>query len=328
MKINILGAGTWGTTLGCLLQEQNPDNNITIWQRDSFKSNAISKNRLHPYLKDYKISEKINFTSNSDDLDFNVSTVIAVPSSSISDVLSKCSLKDGKYIIASKGFDINTGFLSSDLLESNFNIKSENIAVLSGPNHAEEIILGKASAAVIASKNLDYSKELQNLFSSDVFRVYTSDDITGVQIGAAVKNVIAIASGLCVGLKLGDNAQAALVSRGMNEMMSLDSIYSMNARTLYGLSGLGDLIATCYSKHSRNRQLGILIAKGCSLEESINKIGMISEGINTCKILYDISNKNKLDMPICSEIHKILFDGCNPKKSLHQLMTRSLKIEN
>jgi len=328
MKINILGAGTWGTTLGCLLQENDLNNIITIWQRDSLKSNTISENRLHPYLKDYNIPEKINFTSNLDDLDFNALTIIAVPSSAISDVLSKCSLRDEKYIIVSKGFDINTGLLSSDLLESNFNIKGDNIAVLSGPNHAEEIITGKASAAVIASKNIDYAKELQNLFSSDVFRVYTSSDIIGVQIGAAVKNVIAIASGLCVGLELGDNAQAALVSRGMNEIMSLDTAYSINVRTLYGLSGLGDLIATCYSKHSRNRQLGIFIAKGYSLDESKNKIGMISEGINTCKILYNISNKYKLDMPICSEIYKILFNGGDPKKSLHQLMTRSLKIEN
>ncbi len=328
MKINILGAGTWGTTLGCLLQENDLNNIITIWQRDSLKSNTILKNHLHPHLKDYKISEKINFTSNLDDLDFDALTIIAVPSSAISDILSKCPLRNGKYIIASKGFDINTGLLSSNLLESNFNIENENIAVLSGPNHAEEIILGKASAAVVASKNLDYAKELQKLFSSDVFRVYTSDDIIGVQIGAAVKNVIAIASGLCVGLELGDNAQAALVSRGMNEIMSLNSVYSMNVRTLYGLSGLGDLIATCYSEHSRNRQLGIFIAKDYSLDESKNKIGMVSEGINTCQILYNISNKHKLDMPICSEIYKILFDGENPKKSLHQLMTRSLKIEN
>ena len=328
MKINILGAGTWGTTLGCLLQEKNLNNIITIWQRDSLKSNTISENRLHPYLKDYNIPEKINFTSNLDDLDFNALTIIAVPSSAISDVLSKCSLRDEKYIIVSKGFDINTGLLSSDLLESNFNIKGDNIAVLSGPNHAEEIVIGKASATVIASKNLDYAKELQNLFSSDVFRVYTSSDIIGVQIGAAVKNVIAIASGLCVALKLGDNAQAALVSRGMNEIMTLNSVYDMNARTLYGLSGLGDLIATCYSEHSRNRQLGIFVAKGYSLDESNNRIGMVSEGINTCQILYDISNKHKLDMPICSEIYKILFDGCNPKESLHQLMTRSLKVEN
>ncbi len=328
MKINILGAGTWGVTLGCLLQQNDLNNIITIWQRDLLKSNTISKNRLHPYLKNSKISEKINFTSNLDDLDFNALTIIAVPSSAISDVLSKCPLRDGNYIIVSKGFDINTGLLPSDLLKSSFNIGNDNIAVLSGPNHAEEIVIGKASAAVIASKNLDYSKELQNLFSSDVFRVYTSNDVIGVQIGAAIKNVIAIASGLCIGLELGDNTQAALVSRGMNEITSLDTIYKISARTLYGLSGLGDLIATCYSEHSRNRQLGVFLAKGYSLDESKDKIGMVSEGINTCQILYKISNEYKLDMPICSEVYKILFDGGDPKKSLHQLMTRSLKVEN
>ena len=232
--------------------------------------------------------------------------------------------KKSKYV----NLDLKDNDLITNLLTNRCKISSSRIAVISGPNHAEEIIAGKASAAVIASKNLDYAKELQNLFSSDVFRVYTSSDIIGVQIGAAVKNVIAIASGLCVGLELGDNAQAALVSRGMNEIMSLDTAYHINIRTLYGLSGLGDLIATCYSEHSRNRQLGIFIAKGYSLDESKNKIGMISEGINTCKILYNISNKHKLDMPICSEIYKILFDGGDPRKSLHLLMTRSLKVEN
>ena len=150
----------------------------------------------------------------------------------------------------------------------------------------------------------------------------------GVQVGAAVKNVIAIASGLCVGLELGDNAQAALVSKGMNELATLKNLYNINIKSLYGLSGLGDLIATCYSKHSRNRKLGYLIGKGRSLVESKKEIGMVSEGVNTCKILYDISVEYKLDMPICNEIYNILFSNTDPKESIYNLMTRSLKIEN
>ena len=150
----------------------------------------------------------------------------------------------------------------------------------------------------------------------------------GVQVGAAVKNVIAIASGLCVGLELGDNAQAALVSRGMNELATLKNLYNINIKSLYGLSGLGDLIATCYSKHSRNRKLGYLIGKGKTLDESKKEIGMVSEGVNTCKILYDISIKHKLDMPICTEVYNILFSNTNPRESIYNLMTRSLKIEN
>ena len=149
-----------------------------------------------------------------------------------------------------------------------------------------------------------------------------------MQIGGAVKNVIAIASGLCVGLNLGDNTQAALVSRGMNEILNLSVVYNLDKKTLYGLSGLGDLIATCYSHHSRNRRLGILLAKGYSLEESVSEIGMISEGVNTCKILHQISNDNNIEMPICNEIYNILFQNIKPSDSLNKLMTRNLKNEN
>tara|TARA_Y100001970_G_scaffold59721_1_gene76078 strand:+ start:25059 stop:26045 length:987 start_codon:yes stop_codon:yes gene_type:complete len=327
MKINIIGAGTWGTALGCLLEKKNSNHKITIWQRDSLKTDKIINSQTHPKLKNFKIPASIKFTSSLNELDFNELTIIAIPSSTISNVLPK-NLQNGDYVIASKGFDLNTGLLCSEMLQSKFNLNSDNIAVLSGPNHAEEVIMGKASAAVIASHNSRFSSSLQELFSSDVFRVYRSNDVLGVQIGAAVKNVIAIASGLCVGLNLGDNAQAALVSRGMNEIMNLGRIYSIDERTLYGLSGLGDLIATCYSKYSRNRELGILIAEGYSLDEAKNKIGMISEGINTSQILNNISKDNNLDMPICTEVYKILFEGNDPKKSLYELMTRSLKEEN
>tara|TARA_Y100000996_G_scaffold326769_1_gene262812 strand:+ start:765 stop:1751 length:987 start_codon:yes stop_codon:yes gene_type:complete len=327
MKINIIGAGTWGTALGCLLENKKTNSKVTIWQRDPLKTSQIINSQTHPRFKNFKIPASIKFTSSLNDLDFNELTIIAIPTSSIRDVLPK-KLKNGKYIIASKGFDLNTGLLCSEMLQSDFNLDSNNIAILSGPNHAEEVIAGKASAAVIASSNSKLSSSLQELFSSDIFRVYRSDDILGVQIGAAVKNVIAIASGLCVGLNLGDNAQAALVSRGMNEIMNLTRIYSIDERTLYGLSGLGDLIATCYSKYSRNRELGILLAEGYSIDDAKNKIGMISEGINTSKILNNISKNNNLDMPICTEVYKILFEGNEPQKSLYRLMTRSLKEEN
>ena len=190
-----------------------------------------------------------------------------------------------------------------DTFQSFFHgIQSGNIAVISGPNHAEEIITGMASATVIASTNIAYAKDLQSLFSSDTFRVYTSQDVVGVQIGAAVKNIIAIASGLCVGLKLGDNTQAALVSRGMNEILNLKSTYNFDMKTVYGLSGLGDLIATCYSPHSRNRKLGILIAEGYTLQDANIKIGMVSEGVNACRILSHMS----VDTPICDEVYRTL----------------------
>jgi len=325
MKINLIGGGTWGTTLACLLSKKA---DIFIWQRSIEKTAELAKTKQHPNLKDFTIPNNISFTSSLDTVDFNDLTILSVPSHAVFDILSQSDLKNGKYLIASKGFDLNSSTLISEVMESSFNINPKNIAVLSGPNHAEEIISKMASATVIASTNKAYAKELQSLFSSDKFRVYTSDDIIGVQIGGAVKNIIAIASGLCVGLKLGDNTQAALVSRGMNEILSLSAIYDLNHKTLYGLSGLGDLIATCYSPHSRNRQLGVLIAKGYSLEDAKKEIGMVSEGVNACKILKNISDKHNLEMPICRQVYKILFKTLDPRHSLNKLMTRNLKDEN
>jgi glycerol-3-phosphate dehydrogenase (NAD(P)+) len=327
MNINIIGAGTWGTTIGCLLVNKN--HNVTIWQRDENKRNEISSNRIHPHLSNYKIPNTIEFTSEIDQLDFKNLTILAVPSHALDDLLTKININNNtKLLIVSKGFEINLGILQTELLENKFNINKDNIAILSGPNHAEEIIIGKASASVVASTNYMFAKELQTLFSSEIFRVYTTKDVIGVQVGAAVKNVIAIASGLCVGLNLGDNTQAALVSRGMNEILLLDTIYDFYSRTLYGLSGLGDLVATCYSEHSRNRKLGILISHGMTIDEAKNEIGMVSEGINTCRILNKISINNNIEMPICNEVYNILFEGADPKDSIHKLMTRKLKVEN
>jgi len=230
-------------------------------------------------------------------------------------------------LILSKGYDNATGLLPSQLLADKLDIDINNIAVLSGPNHAEEIIDNKSAATVICSVNNTFAKELQILFSSETLRVYTTDDIIGVQLGGAVKNVIAIASGICTGLNLGDNTQAALVSRGMNEMLELSKIYDIRNNTLYGLSGIGDLVGTCYSKYSRNRQLGILISEGKNLNESKDLIGMVSEGVNTTKILNNIIINNNLEMPICSEVYNILFNNAEPKTSLIKLMSRSLKVE-
>ena len=230
MKINVIGAGTWGITLASLISEKA---DVIVWNR----SCKLSETRTHPDLKNFKIPKSISFTSYPNDLDFNNLTIIAIPSHAFENVFQhdflNCKLENGKYLIASKGFnaEASANLLLSDTLQSFFHgIKSDNIAVISGPNHAEEIITGMASVTVIASTNIAYAKELQSLFSSNAFRVYTSEDIIGVQIGAAVKNIIAIASGLCVGLKLGDNIQAALVSRGMNEMLHLKNIYDFDIK--------------------------------------------------------------------------------------------------
>ena len=326
MIINVIGSGTWGTTIAQHLSNNGYD--VVLYYRNSRNSKKLVNDYIHPNLSHYRLSDKISFSLNLSEIKDDSLNIIAVPSNALSDIFEKDFNTNGKFLILSKGFDINTGLLPTELLQNKFNINPNNLAVLSGPNHAEEIINNMPCATTIASKNLSYCLDLQKIISSNVFRVYTSDDVIGVQVGGAIKNTIAIASGLCAGLKLGDNILAALVSRGMNEIISLVKIYDMELKTLSGLSGLGDLIATCYSKHSRNRQLGFLIGKGMSLQDAKNKIGMVSEGVNTTKILEDISKKNNIELPICNKVYEILYECADPKKSFEELMSRSLKKEN
>jgi len=325
VNINVLGGGTWGIALSSLLSKN--DHSVNLWIRDSDKVIKYSNDRIYPELNNFRIPKNINFFSNLNDINFKYLTVIAIPTHAISEVLSLCAFKDAKFLIASKGFDLQTSYLPSELLNKKFNIDLNNIAILSGPNHAEEIVLSNATATVIASTNNNFCKGLQKLITTKSFRVYTSNDILGVQIGGAIKNVIAIASGLCVGLKLGDNTQAALVSRGMNEITFLSKIYNMDIKTLYGLSGLGDLVATCYSQYSRNRKLGQLIARGNTVTKANMLVGMVSEGINTSKILHKIIVNKKISMPICEQVYNVLFKNHDPRISIDKLMTRKLKNE-
>ena len=326
MKIAIMGAGTWGVVVASYLSKRN--NEVTIYHRNSNISNQLESTNIHPNLASENISTTLNYSSDITACRKSDLCILAVPTHALSVILDELNDATIKYLILSKGFDVSTGLLPTELLNKKFNINMNNIAVLSGPNHAEEIIDEKFAATVISSCNENYAKELQFLFSSQIFRVYTSNDLLGVQIGGSIKNVIAIASGICDGLHLGDNTQAALVSRGLNEMLELSKVYDFNLKTLYGLSGVGDLVGTCYSKHSRNRQLGTLIGEGKSLNEAKNLINMVSEGVNTAKILHSIIIRNNLKMPICMEIYKILFKNNDPKESINKLMTRKLTKES
>jgi len=325
MNFNIIGAGTWGITFANLLILNGFK--VKVLHRNSSKSKSLIKNNIHPDLSESLISNKITYTDNFQKLNSKDITILAIPSNSISDFISVNNLQSFKLVLLSKGLDSKTQLLISELLINKFSYKKSNLAILSGPNHAEEIIKKRPTASIIASTNKKYRESLRNYFSNDSFRLYTSNDIIGVQIGAAVKNVIAIASGICHGLNLGDNAQASLVTRGLYEIMQLSKIYEFKNNTIYGLSGLGDLACTCYSSFSRNRRFGELLSRGKNVEDSKQIIGMISEGINTSKILYDIIIDNNLDMPICVEIYNIIYKNYEPKKSMMNLMNRPLKDE-
>lgn len=326
MKIAIIGAGTWGVVVASYLSKKN--NEVTVYHRNSEESKELESTNFHPNLSSKNLSSTLNYSSDIKSAQKSDLCILAVPTHSLSAILEQFDDTDIKYLVLSKGFDINTGLLPTQLLNEQYNIDMINIAVLSGPNHAEEIVDGKSATTVISSTNDSYAKELQTLFSSQIFRVYTSSDILGVQIGGAIKNVIAIASGICDGLNLGDNTQAALVSRGLNEILELSKVYDFNNKTLYGLSGVGDLVGTCYSKHSRNRQLGVLLGEGKTLNKAKKIINMVSEGVNTTMILHSIILNNNLKMPICMEIYNILFKDCNPNESINKLMTRKLTKES
>ena len=325
MIVNILGAGSWGLALSHLLSKNNC--NVKVWLRNNDKTIELNSSRTHPKLPKYKINPKIIFTSNLYDLDFKNLTIIALPSNAVYENLKDINNLNCDLLVCTKGFDPNSNKLLSNLLVDNLNVSINKIAILSGPNHAEEIVQNKPAATVIASKNNKLVSSLQLLLSSESFRVYKTNDLDGVQVGGAIKNIISIASGICSSLRLGDNIIAALITRGLHEMLSLKKIYNLDTSTLYGLSGLGDLMATAYSKHSRNRKFGELIGSGYTVSEAMKVVDATVEGLFACKIIKDISTDEDLDLPICTEIYNILYNFSDPRQSIDNLMLRKLKDE-
>ena len=325
MNFNIIGSGTWGITFANLLILNG--HNVKILHRNSLKTSLLIKNNIHPDLPGSIISNNIKYTNDFLDLKSSDITLLAIPSNSISEFLTINDLSDFKIVVLSKGLDNKSELLISELLIKKFNYKERNIAVLSGPNHAEEIMKKRPTTSIVASINKNLREDLRNYFSNNFFRLYTSTDVIGVQVGGAVKNVIAIASGICNGLNLGDNAQASLITRGLHEIIQLSKIYNFENSTIYGLSGLGDLACTCYSSFSRNRRFGELLSKGKSVQESKEIIGMVSEGINTSRVLHNIIKTNNLYMPICKEVYNIIYNNSIPKDSMINLMNRPLKDE-
>ncbi len=325
MTINILGAGSWGLALSHLLTKNNYK--VKIWSRNKNKIVKFTSTRSYSKLPKYIINPNVTFTSNLSKLNFNNITIIAIPSNGVYETLKSINSLYCNLLICTKGFDPESSKLLSDLLVENLNISINKIAVMSGPNHAEEIVQNKPSATVSASKNDKLVSSLQLLFSSEIFRVYKTSDLIGVQVGGAIKNIISIASGICSSLNLGDNIIAALITRGLHEMITLNKIYNLDNDTLYGLSGIGDLMATAYSQHSRNRRFGELIGTGISVNDALESIDATVEGLLACKIINKLKISNGLNLPICTEVHNILYNHSDPKKSISNLMLRKLKNE-
>ena len=309
-NICILGAGGWGIGIAVLLN--NNGHNVTMWSAVKNEVEMLKKNRENTVsLPGIVISEKIKIT---DDLNEAVTDqdiiVLAVASSYIRSTAARLKglTKPGQLIInVAKGIEENTLMTMTDVIESE--IPDADVAVLSGPSHAEEVSRGLPTTCVAAAKTRQTAEYIQNIFSSMVFRVYTSPDLLGVELGGSLKNVIALAAGIADGLGYGDNTKAALITRGIAEISRLGIAMGANRQTLYGLSGMGDLIVTCASMHSRNRRAGILIGQGYTMEEAMKEVHMVVEGVYSAKAALALAKKYDVSLPIIEKVNVILFGG-------------------
>lgn len=326
-KIVIIGGGSFGTALGILLD--NKKNKVNIYDIDINVVNDININRKNDkYIKGLNIPEGIVAYSNLDEALINVDYVLlAVPSHVIR---SMCKNLKGKIsesipvISIAKGMEIETGLRLSEVISQEIN---NPVVILSGPSHAEEVAFKIPTTVVTSSKDMKYANEIQDLFMTKEFRLYTNDDLIGVEVGGAVKNVIALAAGICDGIGYGDNTKAALMTRGMAEIVRIGTKLGGNSETFLGLTGMGDLIVTCGSLHSRNRKAGYLIGKGATPREAIDEVGMVVEGIKACEAFYELKEKMEVEMPIIDIVYKVLFDGVNPNTGVKKLLSRDKKSE-
>ena len=332
MRISVLGAGGWGTTLAILLH--NNGHNVDIWEYKKSYAKSMHKARENKlYLPGVFIPKEINITHDLEEASNNKHMiVIAIPTQFIRSVmhdLRKYDFKNTTFISVSKGIEKHNLMTVSNIIKDELKgISSSNIGVLSGPSHAEEVSKKIPTAVVSASEDLETAKMIQAAFMNSYFRVYHSDDILGVEYGGALKNVIAIGAGIVDGAGFGDNTKAAIMTRGIAEISRLGISLGAKPETFSGLSGMGDLIVTCMSKHSRNRFVGEQIGKGKKLKHVIESMNMVAEGVETCKSVYELTTEHKILAPICHGVYEILFDEKDPIKSTYELMTRDMKSEH
>ena len=327
MKIGVIGAGTWGTALSQVLAENG--NDVSLWHYKESTATNLHISRQHINLPSHALHHSIAITSQLSDLPINTPILIAVPTHSFYSVLPDLNvLKPSMVICASKGIENETGLLMSDLIVQLMEISNDQIVCLSGPSHAEEVYNKIPTAVVAASLNLSFSTDVQKLFSNEYFRVYSSLDISGVEVGGAVKNVISISAGICQGLQLGDNTMAALVTRGLEEIIRLGTGLGAERATFSGLSGMGDLMVTAYSAHSRNRQVGIRLGQGEKLQDILTSMEMVAEGVESTRSIHFLSQQHNIEMPICEQIYQVLFENKSPRPSILELMGRELVDEH
>ena len=329
-KISVIGSGGWGIALAILLHKNG--HNLTIWSFDKKEAEELKKTRQNKTkLPNILLPEDIKVTSDlKEAVDDKDILILAVPSKAIRSVSKslKNIIKDNQIIVnVAKGLEEDTLETMTDIIEEELKGKKTQVAVLSGPSHAEEVGKGIPTTCVVSAHNKELTLYLQNIFMNPSFRVYTSPDMLGIEIGGALKNVIALAAGIADGLNYGDNTKAALITRGIKEIASLGVAMGGEQSTFYGLTGLGDLIVTCASMHSRNRRAGILLGQGKTLDEAIKEVNMVVEGVYSAKSALMAAKKYNVEIPIIEQVNAVLFENKNAAEAVNELMIRDKKLE-
>ena len=327
-KIGVIGSGTWGTALAVLLSGNG--HQAELWSAVPAEVEALTATRRHPNLGDTPIPENIRITGDLQEaMEEKELLVLSVPSVYVRETAGKMApfLKKGQVVTnVAKGIEDGSLKTLSEVIEEE--LPAACVTVLSGPSHAEEVSRGLPTTCVAGAHKKEDAELVQSLFKSRVFRVYTSPDMLGIELGGALKNVIALAAGIADGLGCGDNTKAALITRGIAEITRLGTVMGGRPETFSGLTGIGDLIVTCASMHSRNRRAGILIGKGYTMEEAMKEVNMVVEGVYSARAARALSEKYQVSMPIVEQVNQVLFEGKSAKDALYELMLRDRRMEN
>lgn len=327
MKITVLGSGGWGTALSLLLLDNG--NDVTLWSFLEKEAEALRATRENPMLKGVVLPEALKITTSMDVLADSELVVMATPSFAVRETARKAApllRQDAVVVSVAKGIEKDTALCLTQIIEEELKGKGRVVA-LSGPSHAEEVGRRVPTGCVAASTDMAAAELVQDVFMSPRFRVYTNSDVLGVELGAALKNVLALCCGVSDGMGLGDNTKALLMTRGMTEMARLGVALGGRKETFAGLSGMGDLIVTCTSMHSRNRRCGILVGQGKSVEEAMKEVGATVEGYYAALSAHQLAEKAGVEMPICECAYRVLYEGQSVREVVGALMSRNKKRE-
>ena len=324
--IAIIGSGSWGVAIAIHLAKLG--HKVKLWAFSEDDMKTIVEKRECKFLTNIKIPDSVEVTLDYKEAIEGTDMIIHVtPSKFVRENVQKYKkyVTNQPIIMCSKGFELSTLYTLDEVVEEE--LPNSKIAVLSGPSHAEEVSIGIPTALVVASKDDELINLIQTTFSSPTLRLYASHDVKGVELGGSLKNIIAFCAGISKALNLGDNTFAALITRGLVEITRLGVKMGGEKETFYGLTGLGDLVVTCGSEHSRNRKAGMLIGSGKTLEETKKEVGMTIESIDNIEVAHRLAKKYNVEMPIVETVYDVLYNGLNPSEAVHTLMTRKLKFE-